>query len=309
MRAPPIISRGWSGPLDPDQIQVPPEQRELNEDAVAALMNSITEIGQKTPITVRWVRENGEVTPILVAGRHRMEACRRLDREVQAVVLQDEREGALWRIAENLHRAELTVQERAEHISEWIRLTAEKVKAQVAPLDAPHARGRLDQGINAAARELGIDRTEVQRAVKIAAISPEAKAAAREAGLDDNQTALLRAAKETTTEAQVVSIQNYGTRPEPQKTPEKSTTSGSAAGSAPLGGELPPEVTRRYKDGSIRIGDERIRPDGVAALLGAMDGLLEYNPNTLLACMDASSRRQILDLAPKIAAWLGRIKP
>lgn len=38
----------------------------------------------------------------------------------------------LWEIAENLHRAELTVQERAEHIAEWVRLTGEKV-AQLAP--------------------------------------------------------------------------------------------------------------------------------------------------------------------------------
>ena len=33
----------------------------------------------------------------------------------------------LWEIAENLHRSELTVTERAEHIAEWVRLIAEKV--------------------------------------------------------------------------------------------------------------------------------------------------------------------------------------
>jgi hypothetical protein len=30
-------------------------------------------------------------------------------------------EARLWEIAENLHRAELTALERAEHISQWIR--------------------------------------------------------------------------------------------------------------------------------------------------------------------------------------------
>ena len=43
--------------------------------------------------------------------------------------------------------------------------------------------------IDAAGRELGIESTEAKRAVKIASISDEAKDAAREAGLDDNQSA------------------------------------------------------------------------------------------------------------------------
>jgi ParB family chromosome partitioning protein len=66
-------------------------------------------------------------------------------------------------IAENLHRAELTVQERADHIAEWVRLT--EVSAQVAP--KPQG-GRPESGVRAAARELGVERTEAHRAVKIA---------------------------------------------------------------------------------------------------------------------------------------------
>lgn len=56
------------------------------------------------------------------------------------------------------------------------------VKAQLAPLDAPHARGRESKGINAASRDLGIDRTEAQRSVKVASLTPEAKQAAIDAG-------------------------------------------------------------------------------------------------------------------------------
>ena len=37
----------------------------------------------------------------------------------------------------------------------------------------------------------------VQRAVKVASLAPEAKEAAKEVGLDDNQSALLAAAKHT----------------------------------------------------------------------------------------------------------------
>ncbi len=80
----------------------------------------------------------------------------------------------LWEIAENLHRAELTVIERAEHIAEWVRLTddtagkqADGKPAQLAPVNrGGRASGGLPKsgGINAAVRELGIDRTATPRA-------------------------------------------------------------------------------------------------------------------------------------------------
>ncbi len=69
--------------------------------------------------------------------------------------------------------------------------------AQVEPVKSRRADGRggsVGDGINAAVRELGIERNEAQRAVKIDRITPEAKEAAREAGIADNQSALLRVA-------------------------------------------------------------------------------------------------------------------
>lgn len=90
---------------------------------------------------------------------------------------------------ENLHRTELTALERSEHIAEWVRLTGEK-QAHEAQL-APHRKaGQQPGGINAATRELGIDRTEAQRAVKVDGLSDQAKQAAREVGLDTNQSAM-----------------------------------------------------------------------------------------------------------------------
>ena len=53
-----------------------------------------------------------------------------------------------------------------------------------------------DQGIRKAARELGVSQPEVQRAVKIASLTPEVQAATVDANLDDNQSALLAVAKE-----------------------------------------------------------------------------------------------------------------
>ena len=104
--------------------------------------------------------------------------------------------------AENLHRADLTVQERSAHVAEWIRLTeAKEVQGAPPSGDKPAQLGRVSKGgrskeggISAATRELGITRQEGQRALKIDSIVPEAKEAAREAGIDDNQSALLTVA-------------------------------------------------------------------------------------------------------------------
>jgi ParB-like chromosome segregation protein Spo0J len=124
---------------------------------------------------------------------HRFEAARQLGwLEISAIIVVGSDADALkWQIAENLHRAELTPLERAEHIAEWLRLTEKEVSAQVAP---KLLGGRPESGVRAAARELGIERTEAQRAIKIDSITPEAKAAAREAGMDQNQSKLLAVA-------------------------------------------------------------------------------------------------------------------
>jgi hypothetical protein len=67
----------------------------------------------------------------------------------------------LWEIAENLHRAELTQLQRDGQLALWIELTNEKnIGANCA--DIPQGRGRPNGGVNAAARELGVKRTDVQ---------------------------------------------------------------------------------------------------------------------------------------------------
>ena len=60
----------------------------------------------------------------------------------------------LWEIAENLHRHELTVQERADHIAEWVRLTEEANKG-ASCADIPRGRGQPQGGINAAEKKRG----------------------------------------------------------------------------------------------------------------------------------------------------------
>ena len=181
--------------INAEFIKIGLRHRELREEQVSSLMQSITKIGLKTPITVR--QPIGEDDVYLVAGRHRLEAYRRLGKEeIEAFVLEsdDEDTARLWEIAENLHRADLTALQRDEHVAEWIRLS-EKILI-VSAQNAPKPQGgRPESGINAASKELGIERTSAQRAVKVDSLTDEAKEVAKEAGLDNNRSALLEAAK------------------------------------------------------------------------------------------------------------------
>jgi ParB-like chromosome segregation protein Spo0J len=179
-------------------IEVCPGRRPLNQAAVDSLAESIAAIGLQSPITVKF--SGGRFT--LITGAHRLAACHKLRWERIPAFFSDmtDRDARLWEISENLHRAEFTVGERADQIAEWIRLTApapseeEVILGQVAPEIQSRGRGRPEGGVRAAARELGIEHREARRAVSIARITPEAREAAREAGLDDNQSALLRVA-------------------------------------------------------------------------------------------------------------------
>lgn len=209
----------------PDEIVIPPRLRSgVNEESVAALMQSIGRIGLRTPLTVRWDKTSDEDSIVLVAGRHRLEACKRLGMElVDCIVFHgSEVDARLWEIAENLHRADLTAIERAEHVAEWVRLSEETViPAQVGPKlptkANPRGAGRPESGVNAAVRELGIARTQAQRSVKIAAIPSEAKEAAKAAGIDDNQSALLRVASEPSPAAQLAAIKREQEKAEAHK--------------------------------------------------------------------------------------------
>lgn len=183
-----------------DGIDVPTNRARshLSDETIAGIMKSIDSIGLQTPITVSLDDETGIGT--LIAGAHRLEAAKRLGWEqIPALCVQNwsEEQARMWEISENLHRAELTVLERDEHIAEWIRL-ADLHSSQFATNESMRVDGRGHRkagGVRAASRALGIDKDDAHRAVKVASLSPEAKEAAREAGLDNNRSALLQIAK------------------------------------------------------------------------------------------------------------------
>jgi ParB-like chromosome segregation protein Spo0J len=191
--------------LDPTSIVIDDRARALRDDAVAALMESMRSIGLRTPITVRFedqrTLEDGTVVhevPILVTGRHRLEAAIRLGWDaIDAVEIEeDETDTRLWEIAENLHRAELTAVERAEHIDAWRKLILGKGVTNGHPLGGsqPH-----EQAIQKTAEALGVSDQTVRRSAKIAALPQEIRDQARqERWSRDRLLQVAKAAKEPT---------------------------------------------------------------------------------------------------------------
>lgn len=208
------------------------DRRECDPEAVSKLAESMSAIGLKTPITIRGLNRDETdaiAGALLVAGAHRLEAARSLDWfEIDAFVLDgDEVDARLWEIAENLHRKELAALQRAELVSDWVEIANQR-SGQV--VQKPTG-GRPEGGIAQAARTLPVPgkteggrRKNIERAIKIDQMSPEAKQAAESAGLADNQCALLEIAAEPTAEAQtakVAELADRKRRPRKEQRPAK----------------------------------------------------------------------------------------
>lgn len=200
---PPVIER-----LLTDDIVVSPGRRDVDHATVKALAESMKQIGLRTPITVLSDAEGRVVT--LVAGGHRLAAAKLLGwDEIDCFVIEgDEIDAELWEIAENLHRAELTVLQRDTEIARWVELVEMKVSQVGTPIGGKQPN---ESGIRKAAHELNIPKSNVHRAVKVSRLTPEARAAAKAEGLDDNQSALLAAAA-AAPEAQVQAIHDIAER-------------------------------------------------------------------------------------------------
>ena len=209
-----------------DEIDISHAIRPYNAAVVAELAQSIRAIGLQTPLTCI-VRDGQHV---LVSGRNRLEALRTIGAQQAPVRIVDfdDTEAQLWRLSENLHRAELTKLEYDRQVVRYAELLKVKLAGEAAaPIPPQQERqleadkvisrqldekvsqraivkpaGRPKGGNSAVACALNVPEATVRRAYQTASLSPEAQEAAVETGLDDNRSALLEAAKERTPEAQ-----------------------------------------------------------------------------------------------------------
>ena len=159
-------------------VDVGKRHRTASPEKVKTLADSMKAIGLQQPISV-WSPDDD--TCDLVAGLHRLEAAKLLGwEEIDCVFVDmDEVERELWEIAENLHRVDLTKEERDRQIrryAELIELRATKLKVgQSDPLSAPISKkgGRGNEGLaSKVAEETGLSKRTVNRVLNPAPPKP-----------------------------------------------------------------------------------------------------------------------------------------
>ena len=211
VRAPRIVATRY---LKIEDVVFRDRLRPVRAENVAKLAESLKTIGQPRAITVRPDPEqDGKFWGI--AGATLFGAAKSLGwTRIRADTMEcTEVEARLWEAMENLYRAELTALEEAEHQAECVRLIAKREKVSRQNVAKPKG-GRPEGAIAKAARELPLKgktqqarRKAIERGIKIAAISSEAKVAVTGAGLDDNRSALREIAKVETPEGQLNKVQ------------------------------------------------------------------------------------------------------
>jgi hypothetical protein len=123
-----------------EAIYVGDRLRALDDQAVERLAASMKEMGLQTPISVRIVEgrtiiggEEVRNVPHLVVGRHRLEAARQLGwEEIDCFLYKgDDIDAQLWEIDENLARAELTTDQKREHLRRRKQLWEQQRQAEI----------------------------------------------------------------------------------------------------------------------------------------------------------------------------------
>lgn len=149
-------------------------RRSLCASDVETLAQSLSRIGLQTPIHVRIadhpvVLDGEEVdgVPVLIAGAHRLAAAKSLGwEEIDCIVIEaTDVEAELWEIAENLHRADLSKEERDRQIRRYAELLQSQQNASIES-KREDRRGHRPQGVaSKIAAETGLSKDTVRRAL------------------------------------------------------------------------------------------------------------------------------------------------
>jgi ParB/RepB/Spo0J family partition protein len=182
-------------------IEIPAKVRVHDETSVRELAASIDLNGQMHAIHVRTLHsEDGSSNKVeLIAGSRRVAAAIVQNMtEIEAIVVDvDDQQARLMTIAENLDRAELPLFERADLTAERVKLLLEREAGQLArpPVGGiqPH-----DKGITKGAHLVNLTRESYRRLLLIAELPPNVREIAKEAGIQENQAAVLELAKPNT---------------------------------------------------------------------------------------------------------------
>lgn len=188
--------------INPFDVRVGDRLRDIDQSWVDQLKESIQEIGLTTPITVAQ-----DLT--LVAGLHRLVACKALDmKQIPALIVKlDELRTELAEIDENLIRNELSVLERSDHLArrkeiyEALHPETRRGAAPGKPGKKGHSKdpdsGSLPASfIDDTATRTGRSRTVVAEEVQIAkSIAPDVKERLRGTAVADRKQDLITIAQ------------------------------------------------------------------------------------------------------------------
>lgn len=202
-------------------IEVGERHRALSDEAVDRLAASINELGLRHPITIRLVDDvvlpDGEIcdgVPYLVAGRHRLAAAKKLGwQDIECVeVGGDEIDAELWEISENLHRLDLSKEQRDEHIrryAELLEARRSKVKPDRVSDFKEVGAGRGNKGIAAEiAVETGLSQRTVRRALNPPSEPKQVKPAkSREEQILSEANAIINAWNRASAEAREMALE------------------------------------------------------------------------------------------------------
>lgn len=189
-------------------------RRPASSAKIEQLAESIEQVGLLNPITVTdW--------GVLVAGLHRLEACKKLGwTEISCNVIKED-DAELAEIDENLIRNELTTMERGELLARRKEIYEERhpeTKAGAAGANASnaaqgkeHASEIISFATDTAAKT-GLTPRSIQQEVQIAKnIAPEVKESIRETPIADRKTDLLQLARmEPEQQKQIISHVSSG---------------------------------------------------------------------------------------------------
>lgn len=199
------------GEISVDRVTVPRGRRPLDSDTVKSLAKSMAEIGLKYPISVR--RADGDL--VLVAGRHRLAAAIKLGwKKIKADIEGgDEIDARIWEAAENVIRNDLSAHDRNVATKDLLAALEEKharsakeVKGANAPATSkgqgkgggnPKMKARA-KALDEAAAMTGKSKETLRTEAALANLTPEARKAITEAGLDNDkfaQATIARAGK------------------------------------------------------------------------------------------------------------------
>ena len=150
----------------------------------------------------------------------------------------DDVDSRMEEIREILDHAAMPLLDKGELVAEWVRYAEAKLSVFGQIVPKPKG-GRPEGGVARAARELPVRgkspdarRKFIERAIKIDGIWPEAKQAARAAGLHNIQSQLLAIAEEHSPDAQIAKVQEIAARKAMPRRRESSTIANNKSASS-----------------------------------------------------------------------------